>query len=101
MLRGCVAGVLYAMWGFGGVGESPTICFTGGPFRNGMLHVGGYHIHHWVVYSVLGAIGVVVRWYNAAGFCAVMTLHGLSYADAFCFRAIGEEEDVEEDVDGP
>jgi hypothetical protein len=83
MLLGVVIGMCYALWGFGGVGDTPTLCITWGPFHNGILWVGGYHIHHWMVCGLVMVCGLLMQWAELTGFCAVMVAHGLAYEDAF------------------
>jgi hypothetical protein len=86
MIYGILCGLTYAILGFSGIGKPPKICFTCGPFRDGMLWVNGYHVHHWVMCSVTGLLAIMLRWYDLAAFSAIMVAHGVSYADAFQFE---------------
>jgi hypothetical protein len=83
MFYGIVAGCAYAVWGFGECGEPPLLNVTAGPLRQGILCVHGRRIHHWEFYMCLVFPALWLHWFNTAGFCAVMVLHGLSYEDAF------------------
>jgi hypothetical protein len=86
MLYGILSGLAYTKWGFSGMGMPPKIRFTCGPFRDGMLWLNGYHVHHWVMCSVTGLLAIMLRWYDSAAFSAIMVAHGVSYADAFQFE---------------
>lgn len=83
MIYGLLAGIVYAIFGFGKQGEPPRLRITCGPFQNGMLWINGRHIHHWVLYMGVCVFALWARWYNLAGFSTVMVVHGLSYEDAF------------------
>ena len=86
MLVGFIAGILYSLIGFGNTGDEPTLNITLGPFRNGHLIIGGYHIHHWVIYLPLTVLGARWGYPNVSSFSFVMTVQGLSYADRFEFN---------------
>ena len=53
--------------------------------RNSSLVVCGYHLHHWIMFSVAAIVMWLssVRNYLFYGFATVMTIHGLSYKDRF------------------
>jgi len=80
MWVGTVLGLAYALFGFGAQKRPPRLAITIGPFRQGCLFIAGYHIHHWMVY---GPIWLLTPTSSLGGFALVMTLHGLSYPDAF------------------
>lgn len=83
MWLGFLVGVIYALTGFRGEGKPPRLACTCGPFRKGMLYYRGMHIHHWMFCAPLSVIAVLIGAWNFAAFCAVMTLHGISYSEAF------------------
>ena len=83
MWLGFIVGVFYALTGFRGEGKPPRLACTCGPFRKGMLFYRGVHIHHWMLCAPVSIVAVLVGAWNFASFCAVMTLHGISYTDAF------------------
>ena len=90
-LGACLA-LIYCMVMFSPCSNKPTISYskllTTCPeirIRNSSLIVCGYHIHHWIMFSV----GALVMWLCKIknlffyGFSAVMTAQGLTYADRF------------------
>ena len=56
--------------------------------RNSSLIVCGYHIHHWIMFSV----ATIAMWispvqsYLFYGIATVMTIQGLSYSDRFTIK---------------
>lgn len=85
MWWGAAAGLAYAVLGFGPQGTPPRLAVSWGPFERGHLVVAGYHVHHWVVYGVVGPVAFAFGWANVASFAAVMVAQGLSYGDRFRF----------------
>ena len=49
------------------------------------LFLGGYHIHHWTLTLSLLPAALCYHMWETVAFLAIMTLHGLSYADALEF----------------
>ncbi len=99
MIIGACLGVLYSIWGFGAQGEPPRLAINAGPFEDGMLFVSGCHVHHWMVYAPLACAAAWCRWYELMGFSVVMSIHGLSYGDAFRVRGKREKLACVERVD--
>ena len=44
------------------------------------------HFCHWMFCAPLSIVAILIGAWNFASFCAVMTLHGISYSDAFQLR---------------
>ena len=83
---GVFVGVMYVLIGFSGrAHDPPTLAITIGPFRQGCLYLGGYHVHHWCIYGLLSLLATTLHFYNLAAFSFIMTVHGLSYPDCFEF----------------
>ena len=83
MRLGLFLGLAYATFGFRATSEPPRLAFTVGPLHRGMLFIGGYHIHHWMVCVLLLLIACLISSANLGAFALVMVIHGLSYPDAF------------------
>jgi hypothetical protein len=84
MLLGLIMGVVYAIIVFpGGVGCSPRLSVTCGPFHNGMLFINGHHIHHWMLFLLILPVSLLAQTRNITSFAIVMIIHGLTYEDAF------------------
>lgn len=96
LLTGQIFALAYMRLMFGTehiAGQPPKYCAfniepRGLPVRmiQGSLYLWNYRIHHWVFYSVLFPLFVLLQWYGAMGFCTVMITHGLWYDDRFEFR---------------
>ena len=86
MWLGLTAGAVYALTGFRGQGIPPRLACTCGPFRKGTLYCRGSRIYHWMFCAPLSIVAILIGAWNFASFCAVMTLHGISYSDAFQLR---------------
>lgn len=90
-LLGLFSGFMYVFLGFSGrTNDPPTLAITFGPFQEGSLILGGYHVHHWCIYGPLTLMATTSNYYNVAAFCFVMTLQGLSYPDRFQFTPRSE-----------
>jgi len=92
MLVGMAAGIIYAIVGFRGQGNPPRLACTCGPFKEGMLYYRDTHIHHWMIYAPISLVALLLRVWDIAAFCTIMTMQGLSYSDAL---EIQEEIDPE------
>ena len=93
-ILGITLGVLYIIFAFYGrkEGEPPRCNFTCGPFKEGMIIIHQYHIHHWMVFGALTILFGILCSVSADIFIgfyifsAMLTLHGLmAYSDAFNF----------------
>jgi len=88
-LFGFIIGFLYCVITFGNKkeGSTPNISINLPPFIiNGHIMLFGYHIHHWLIFSI---ILFCIRKYNyniLKGFSVFMILHGLSYNDWYKFK---------------
>ena len=87
----CLA-VVYCILMFPPGASTPSISFTRhvcrAPdvwLRNSSLIVCGFHLHHWIVFSVAALLMWMssVKNYLFYGFATVMTIQGLSYKDRF------------------
>ena len=81
----CVA-LLYVLIAYCGRkdGEPPRCECSCGPIHNGMLYLCNIHIHHWLIYSVvliLSVILYVIFWHDIfiaiGAFSIVLVLQGL------------------------
>ena len=86
MWLGLTAGAVYALTGFRGQGIPPRLACTCGPFRKGALYCRGSRIYHWMFCAPLSVVAFLIGSWDFAAFCAVMTLHGISYSDTFQLR---------------
>lgn len=88
---GLILGLAYCITMFHGEGELPTVHVTCGPIRNGTVVLFGYHIHHWLIFSVLGIVCVPLLqihdiFYLFLSFSIVLVIQGLTYKDRCNFK---------------
>jgi hypothetical protein len=79
MWYGFLLGLGYAAIGFRGTSNAPRLDFMLCPFQKGIA--GGFH--HWRVYGIVFMVALSIQSTNISTFSLVMTLHGLTYPDAF------------------
>ena len=84
MILGILFGIVFCQIMYGDEKDTPLIPLNYGPFVNGVLYLGGKHIHHWMVFWLLGIMAVYYSVdINIVAFCASLVIHGLSYKDCF------------------
>ena len=94
LLGACLA-LIYCIVMFSPGCDKPTISYSkvllAKPeikLRNSSLIVCGYHIHHWIMFSVATVMMWMCKVKNLVlyGFAAIMTAQGLTYSDRFTLR---------------
>lgn len=88
---GLILGLVYCITMFHGEGESPTVPVTCGPIRNGTVVLCGYHIHHWLIFSILAIACIPLLqvhevFYSFLSFSIVLVIQGLTYKDRCNFK---------------
>ena len=94
LLGACLA-LIYCIVMFTPGCEKPTISYSKVLLAkpeiklcNSSLIVCGYHIHHWIMFSVATVMMWMCKVKNLVlyGFAAIMTAQGLTYSDRFTLR---------------
>jgi hypothetical protein len=91
ILLGILCAFTYVQYMFGTgnvVGEQPRLqpSFVLGQhvlMRSGCLYVGGFHMHHWMFFSIVMIPCIMYRQPFLISWCCVLIVHGLNYSDRF------------------